>query len=195
MTRLTDRVLLRDGDVTVRLIRPKDAKPLQQLLQRNRAWLEPWEASLPGVRLAPPGSEPLGPLIRSLRRRSRQGQVMPFVVLYRNELVGQLTVADIAWGAVCSGQIGYWVAEEFAGRGIIPRAVRLTIEFALWSAGLHRVEICLRPENTASRRVVEKLGLRFEGKRLSYIFIDGAWRDHDCFAITSDETLRWSDDL
>jgi len=53
--------------------------------------------------------------------------------------------------------------------------------------GLHRVEIDIRPENEASIRVVEKLGLRYEGLKEKYIHINNDWRDHYVFALTSDE--------
>jgi ribosomal-protein-alanine N-acetyltransferase len=52
---------------------------------------------------------------------------------------------------------------------------------------LHRIEIAIRPENTASLRVVEKLGFRYEGHKERYIHINGAWRDHYIFALTKEE--------
>jgi ribosomal-protein-alanine N-acetyltransferase len=53
--------------------------------------------------------------------------------------------------------------------------------------GLHRVEICIRPENRNSRRVVEKLGFREEGLRPRFLHIDGAWRDHLCYALSVED--------
>jgi ribosomal-protein-alanine N-acetyltransferase len=60
------------------------------------------------------------------------------------------------------------------------------------------MEICIRPENEPSLRVVEKLGFRYEGLRRRYIHINGDWRDHFCFALTSEELptgvlRRWLD--
>jgi ribosomal-protein-alanine N-acetyltransferase len=52
---------------------------------------------------------------------------------------------------------------------------------------LHRVEIDIRPENTASLRVAEKLGFRYEGLKQRYIHINGDWRDHYVFALTKEE--------
>jgi ribosomal-protein-alanine N-acetyltransferase len=49
------------------------------------------------------------------------------------------------------------------------------------------MEICIRPENAASLRVVEKLGFRYEGLRRRYIHIDGDWRDHYAFALTRED--------
>ena len=63
----------------------------------------------------------------------------------------------------------------------------IAIDHLFTEVGLHRVEIDIRPENTASLRVVEKLGLRQEGTKERFIHIDGRWRDHNIFAITSEE--------
>ncbi|MCF8538458.1 MAG: GNAT family N-acetyltransferase, partial [Candidatus Nanopelagicales bacterium] len=83
--------------------------------------------------------------------------------------------------------IGYWIDREVAGRGIMPTAVALAIDHCFTSLHLHRIEINIRPENTASLRVVEKLGLRLEGERPAYLHIDGDWRDHRTFVVFADD--------
>ena len=113
--------------------------------------------------------------------------MLPFVIEYQGRLVGQLTVAGITWGSMCSGHVGYWVDREVAGRGVMPTAVALAVDHCFRSVGLHRIEVCIRPENGPSRRVVEKLGFREEGLRPRYLHIDGAWRDHLVFALTAEE--------
>ena len=173
--------------IGIRLIRRRDAARLQTLLSSNREWLGPWEATHPSGRGPAPGSVSLKPTIKQLLAQHRRGRGVPFVVTYDGEVVGQLSVADISRGALWSGQIGYWIAAEYAGRGIMPTAVALAIDYLFGSLNLHRVEICIRPENAPSLRIVEKLGLRYEGRRLRYINIDGKWCDHDCFVITREE--------
>ena len=74
-------------------------------------------------------------------------------------------------------------------KGITPLAVALVGDWAFTTLGIHRVEVCIRPENEASLQIVRKLGMRYEGLRRRYIHIDGDWRDHFCFAITIDEVL------
>jgi ribosomal-protein-alanine N-acetyltransferase len=113
--------------------------------------------------------------------------MLPFVIEYQGRLVGQLTVAGITWGSMCSGHIGYWVDQAVAGRGVMPTAVALVTDHCFRAVGLHRIEVCIRPENGPSRRVVEKLGFREEGLRPRYLHIDGAWRDHLVFALTAEE--------
>jgi len=121
---------------------------------------------------------------------------MPFAVTYGGRLVGQLTVANILWGSACSATIGYWVDRAVAGRGVMPTAVALATDHCFGAVGLHRIEINIRPENTASLRVVEKLGFRDEGIRLRLLHINGAWADHRSYALTAGEVpdgllARW----
>ncbi len=63
----------------------------------------------------------------------------------------------------------------------------LATDYLFFERGLHRIEVCIRPENIASLRVVEKLGFRYEGLRRRYIHINGAWSDHFCFALVQEE--------
>lgn len=168
----------------------RDARRLRRLLTENRAWLEPWEATYPGGGGAAPGSASLAPVIRSMNQQRRLGAGITFVMLYDDEVVGQLSVSDISGGALRSASIGYWVSQHVSGRGVTPTAVALAIDYAFSELGLHRVEICIRPENRPSLRVVEKLGLRHEGRRERYINIAGEWCDHESFAITVEEATR-----
>ncbi|WP_369265475.1 GNAT family N-acetyltransferase [Streptomyces sp. R35] len=178
-----------DGDVVLRPIKLRDQRAWREVNRRNRDWLRPWEATIP-----PP--TPSGPIahrptyrqmVRHLRAEANAGRMLPFVIEYQGRLVGQLTVAGITWGSMCSGHVGYWVDQSVAGRGVMPTAVALVTDHCFRTVGLHRIEVCIRPENGPSRRVVEKLGFREEGLRPRYLHIDGAWRDHLVFALTAEE--------
>jgi [ribosomal protein S5]-alanine N-acetyltransferase len=70
---------------------------------------------------------------------------------------------------------------------VIPTALALAGDHALGVLGLHRLEVNIRPENTASLAVVRKLGFRREGLRPHYLHIAGAWRDHVSFALTIED--------
>ena len=125
--------------------------------------------------------------MRNSLRQLGDESAIPFVIEYRGELVGQLNVSNILHGSVSGAFIGYWITPTVAGKGITPLAVALAIDYMFNVVGLHRIEIDIRPENAASLRVVEKLGLRLEGTKKGFIHINNAWRDHSVFAITSDE--------
>jgi len=128
-------------------------------------------------------------MIGTLRHRARLGQTMPFVVTWNGEMVGLLTVNGITWGSARWANMGYWVAESHAGRGITPTAVALVTDHLLSTTGLHRVEIAIRPENTASLRVVEKLGFTEIGLAPRFLHIAGAWHDHRIFQVVAEDAL------
>ena len=174
---------LNHGDVNLRLVKTKDAKRLERLILGNREWLRPWEATNPSG----PNSFDIRAQVRGQIRQMKDDQGLPFVIEYRGEVVGQLNVSNILYGSVGSAILGYWIAPEYAGRQIMPTAVALASDYLLNIVGLHRVEIDIRPENTASLRIVEKLGLRFEGTKERFIHINGDWRDHFVFAVTAEE--------
>jgi ribosomal-protein-alanine N-acetyltransferase len=108
-------------------------------------------------------------------------------VEHDGRFVGQLTVSNIVRGSAQFASMGYWIDERYAGRGIIPRAVALAIDHCFGEVGLHRIEIAIRPENTSSLRVVEKLGINEVGFAPKFLHIDGDWRDHRIFAITRED--------
>jgi ribosomal-protein-alanine N-acetyltransferase len=168
----------------VRGVKLRDARALEKALGNNRSWLQPWEATHPVIPAQP---EDTRTSIRSLLQYARAGTVLPMVLEADNTLVGQLNVSQITYGSLSSASLGYWIIPSHAGRGIIPTAVAMVCDHLFFEMALHRVEVCVRPENTASLRVVEKLGFRFEGFRRNFIHIDRKWRDHYCFALVVEE--------
>ncbi len=174
---------LRDGVTVLRPIRVRDARPLEAELIDSRGWLRPWEATSPS---APVNWDTRGS-IRNLLSAARAGTGLPFIIETEGRLAGQLNVSGMTYGSLASATIGYWVGAAFAGRGLTPTAVALATDHVFFSVGLHRMEVCIRPENAPSLRVVEKLGFRYEGLRRRYIHINGDWRDHFCFALTVEE--------
>jgi ribosomal-protein-alanine N-acetyltransferase len=176
------------GGVVLAPFRSRDREEWCRVRRRNQAWLQPWDAT-----------EPTGGQRRDVRemvarqnREARAGRLVPWLIRDGNSagrppLIGQCTLSNIVMGSARFASVGYWIDQLYAGRGITPLAVALTVDYAMRVMGLHRVEICVLPENAASLRVVEKLGFREEGVRARYIHIAGAWRDHRCFAIDTSE--------
>jgi len=186
--------------VVLRPVRVSDARTWREIRVRNASWLRPWEPSNPETPLHRSSIGPYVAMVRTMRREARQGQALPWVVTYGGQFAGQLTVGSIVWGSARSGQIGYWIDESFAGHGITPTALAMAVDHCFRVVGLHRLEASIRPENAASRRVVEKLGFREEGVRVRQLHINGAWRDHICYAITAEEVPtgmmpRWRSSL
>lgn len=163
----------------------RDAKAWHEIRRRNAAWLGPWEATVPPGGQGVP--QTFRALVRDLREQARAGRALPFAVTVDDEFAGQLTITNITGGSARWGQIGYWLDQRQAGQDVMPTAVALAVDYCLFELGLHRIEVAIRPENTASLRVVEKLGFTEIGYAPNYLHIDGEWRDHRLFAVTAEE--------
>lgn len=171
--------------VRLRPLSLRDQSAWREARQRNQAWLGRWDAT------APPGSRArprtFAAMVRGMRREARAGRQLPFAIDYDHLFAGQLTVNNVVRGSAQFASLGYWVDQRWAGRGIVPMAVAMVIDHCFGPVGLHRVEIAIRPENTASLRVVEKLGITQIGYAPRFLHIDGEWRDHRIFAVTREE--------
>jgi ribosomal-protein-alanine N-acetyltransferase len=178
-------VTLHNGAVTLRPLAYRDARAWRAVRRRNAAWLQPWDATVPPGGAERPAS--FRTLVSRLNRYARHGQGMPFAIDVDGRFSGQVTVNNIVRGSAQFASIGYWLDRELAGRAIMPTAVALVIDHCFRSAGLHRIEVSIRPENSNSLRVMEKLGIREIGYAPRLLHIDGAWRDHRIFAITVEE--------
>lgn len=182
---------LADGPVGVRPLRVRDGPAWVELRQRNERWLAPWEGrseqQAPASWADRHSGTVFAAMLRVLRREARAGRSLPFALTYKGRLAGQVTASSVVRGASDSASVGYWVDGALAGRDIMPTALALVVDHCFGPVGLHRIEANIRPDNAASRRVVDKLGFRCEGLHERYLFIDGAWHDHLAFAITREE--------
>jgi ribosomal-protein-alanine N-acetyltransferase len=178
-------VTLNSGLLSLRPLRLRDARAWREVRTRNLDWLQPWDATLPAPDPFVPST--YAGMVRLFNTEARAGRALPFGMFHDRDFIGQVTVGGITWGSLRGGNVGYWIDQAFAGRGLTPRAVAMAMDFCFAEMQLHRIEINIRPENTASLAVVRKLGLRDEGLRPRYLHINGEWRDHRSYAMTAEE--------
>ena len=184
--------MLEHGSLRLRPLSVRDKKAWRLVRERNLAWLTRWDATTPPGANARPRT--FGAMVRSMQAEARAGRQLPFAVEYEGRFVGQLTVNNITRGSAQFASIGYWIDERYAGKGLITRAVAMAIDHCFFVLKLHRVEVAIRPENSASLRVVEKLGIPEIGFAPRFLHIDGDWRDHRLFAICREDAPKGLED-
>jgi ribosomal-protein-alanine N-acetyltransferase len=113
-----------------------------------------------------------------------------FVVceLATDAIAGTVNINNIVYSAFRSGALGYNVFASSARRGFMTQGLGQVIRHAFAEDGLalHRLEANIRPTNAPSIALVKRLGFRLEGFSPDFLFLDGAWRDHERWAITSE---------
>lgn len=98
---------------------------------------------------------------------------------------GTVNINSIIRGRYQGASLGYAAFAPSAGHGYMTEGLAATLHHAFTDLRLHRLEANIQPANKASLAVVQRLGFRYEGISPDYLYIDGAWRDHERWAITA----------
>ncbi|WP_083975245.1 GNAT family N-acetyltransferase [Kitasatospora mediocidica] len=166
--------------VTIREPRPADIGPYAEAVRRSAEHIGQWNPV-----------EPDG--LPELLQRQGEG-LRTFLIIDRETggLAGKCNVANIVMGRFCNGALGYDSYVPFNGTGRMTEGLQLVIDRcfadqASGGLGLHRLEINVQPDNERSVALARRLRFRHEGFTPRMLFLSGAWRDHERFALTREE--------
>ena len=122
---------------------------------------------------------------RAYRRRAARRNVETFLVVERSSatMSGVITLSQIFYGPFCNAHCGFYGFRGQTGRGLMTAGLHLVLREAFDRLALHRVEANIQPGNLPSRALVARVGFLCEGYSPSYLWVDGAWRDHERWAI------------
>jgi ribosomal-protein-alanine N-acetyltransferase len=174
------------GGVSLRVPQAGDFAEWAALREKSRAFLTPWEPTWPADDLTRAAFR------RRLKRYAedlRADLAYAFLIFRDSDgaMVGGLTLANIRRGVAQAGSIGYWVGDSYARQGYMTAAMRALIPFCFGTLRLHRLEAACIPSNTASVRLLERVGFQREGFARAYLCINGSWQDHLLYARLKDD--------
>lgn len=149
-----------DEESELRMLEERHAPELFRLTLANRDHLIPW---LPWVDHVRTIQDTLEFIVRG-RSQYEKNEGFQAGIWYRGSLIGTIGFHGLN-RYEDSINIGYWLAKEFQGKGIVTRACRVLIEYAFTHLGLKRVEIRCAPDNQKSRAIPIRLGFIEEGIR------------------------------
>ncbi|MFF8828268.1 GNAT family N-acetyltransferase [Streptomyces sp. NPDC015131] len=168
------------GRVGIRPFRHEDADEFTARARESRALHRPW--------LFPPDTAQA--YAAYARARIESPDAEPLLVCERDAdgaIAGYISINNIVRGGFLNGTLGYGAFAHAAGRGLMGEGLGLVLRHAFGPLGLHRLEANIQPGNEPSRALVRRAAFRLEGFSPAFILVDGAWRDHERWAITAGE--------
>ena len=163
----------------------RDARALFALVDANRDRLRRW-LPWPDANLTVQDSRAY---ILRVRAQARLGTALPFGLWWKGSLVG---VAGYVWIDPTNrcGAIGYWLAREAEGHGLMTAAVSALVRYGFYTLKLNRVEIRAGIRNRRSRAIPERLGFRHEGTLRQAERLAGRYVDHAVYGMLAEEWSR-----
>ncbi|MFF4098826.1 GNAT family N-acetyltransferase [Streptomyces sp. NPDC001903] len=120
-------------------------------------------------------------------RRFDDGTNLGFLIRVQEtgEAAGMVNFNSVIRGRYQGASLGYAAFAPSAGRGYMAEGLALALRYAFDDLRLHRLEANIQPGNKASSALVRRLGFGCEGLSPAYLYIDGAWRDHERWSLTA----------
>ncbi|WP_173915333.1 GNAT family N-acetyltransferase [Halobacillus sp. Marseille-Q1614] len=147
-----------DQEISLKLLEKKDAKELFTLVDQYRTYLREW---LPWVDNMNQETD-YEPIIEMWLKQFASNDGFQAGILYNGKLAGMVGFHGIDWSNRKTS-IGYWLAENYQGHGIMTKTVNALIDCAFSEYDLNRVEIHCGVENYKSRSIPERIGMKKEG--------------------------------
>ena len=160
--------------VYLRNVGKQDRREFLSLMQKSQRLHDPW--------ITPP----LAPTTfdRYLARTQRDDHEGLLVCLNETHaIIGVVNLNNIIHGSFLSASLGYYAGAPYAGMGYMREGLEIAIQNAFREIGLHRLEANIQPENILSIRLVKRCGFYKEGMSKNFLYIAGAWRDHERWVI------------
>ncbi|MCM3749484.1 GNAT family N-acetyltransferase [Paenibacillus pasadenensis] len=174
------------GQIYIRPLEPHDAERLLELKRRNREFFQPFEPIRDETHFTIDGQR-AEIANGAVSAKNDQAYAFGIFLAETDEIIGRIALTGITRGPAQHANVGYFIDQAHNGKGYATKAVELAVQAAFDELGLHCVQAGVMPRNARSARVLTKAGFRHEGLAKRYIKINGAWEDHDLFAITVED--------
>ena len=151
-------IFVRDN-LIMRSLEKSDANKVYAVVNSNRDYLRNWLPWVDGID-SPADYENI---IATWKKDCDNKNDIILGIFDCGKYVGNIGLHDLK-SSNHSGMIGYWLAEDHQGRGIISDCVRALVDFAFHTLTLNRIYIHCAVDNKKSRAIPERLGFIQEGR-------------------------------
>jgi ribosomal-protein-serine acetyltransferase len=167
-------------DISLHRINYSDAESVFRLIDHHRERLRKW---LPFVDITHSVKNTEAFIESLFNPCSRE---MVFTVRFKNEVVGLIGYKDIDRNNK-KIELGYWIAPNHEGKGIVTLSVKALISAAFGKMGMNRIQICCAIGNKRSIKIPKRLNFRLEGILRHGEFLNGKFVDLELYSLLKNE--------
>ncbi|PFV56899.1 GNAT family N-acetyltransferase [Bacillus cereus] len=147
-----------DDEIALQLLEKHHKEELYQLIDQNRNHLRRWLPWVDGTKSADAYDE----ICPMWLKKFAEGDGFESGIRYKGKLVGMVGIHPVSWGKKAAS-LGYYLAEDAGGKGIMTRSVKAVLHYAFENLKLNKMEIRCGVENVKSRAIPERLGFKLDG--------------------------------
>lgn len=159
-------------EIELRLLQEQHAEEVLALLDGSRNFLAEWQPNLADIKTLDNAKD----MIRNGLQRFAQNKGFLAGIEYNGQLAGTISCNEIDW-VKQSVIMGYWLGEQFQGKGLVTQSCRAIIDYAFNIWKLNRIEINVASGNLKSRAIPERLGFVQEGVLRQRYYVNGRFED------------------
>ncbi len=173
-----------DDEVLLRMFNEDDAEAFFNLTIQSKTHLKEWLGWLDSVQSVNDTAENIKARLQAFAENG--GFPKSFAIIFNGEIAGTIGFNDVNQTNKM-GVVGYWLGEQFQGKGIMTRALRALIDYGFQELKLNRIEICAAVENKKSRALPERLGFTAEGRLRQAEWLYDHYVDHVIYGLLAEE--------
>ncbi|CQR47528.1 Putative ribosomal N-acetyltransferase YdaF [Paraliobacillus sp. PM-2] len=167
-----------DSENYIAILEPRHAKELYQVIDESRESIGKW---LFFPKKTNKIEDSVTFIEKSLKRLSQNNGYWAGI-WHNGKLAGSIGFLYIDWSARRT-EIGYWLGDNYKGKGLATKSVKYFIEHAFNDLDLKKIEINVATNNMKSRAIPERLGLKEEGIIRNYEFLNGEYQDRVIYGL------------
>lgn len=168
--------------LTIETLQPEHAAGLIALTDRNRAYLKQWLTWVDYLQT----EDDFRKFIAGAQQRMSSGAEVSCVMVHNKIIVGRIGIYYIDRQNRI-GSMGYWIGEEWQGRGLVTEACRQMVSYGFRHLKLNRLEIKCGTENLRSQAIPRRLEFYREGVIRQGELLNGRFIDLCLYAMLSSE--------
>ncbi|TFG77281.1 MAG: N-acetyltransferase [Thermodesulfobacteriales bacterium] len=174
-----------DVESELELISQSRADELFDLIEDNREYLKEWLPWLDNNRYFQNTID----FIKISQIQYERNETVQFALMYKGKVAGVVGYHRIDW-LNRSTSIGYWLGEQYQGKGLIAKSCSKVLDYSFGRMGLNRIEIRCATENLKSRAIPKRLGFKEEGLIREAEWLYDHFVDHVVYGMLESEWLN-----